>query len=84
MFVNDASLFLDAWGAKAIRLGWSVADLFGLDPVMPMARYDRMGLLWILKNERVIALTATEARLAGGLTYYRQAARDGFCTGSAT
>ena len=35
-----------------------------------MARYDRMGLLWLLKGERVVALTATEARLSGGLTVY--------------
>jgi hypothetical protein len=26
-----------------------------------MARYDRMGLLWFLKGERVVALTATDA-----------------------
>ena len=37
-----------------------------------MARYDRMGLIWMLKAERVIALTATEARLSGGLAYYRK------------
>ena len=31
-----------------------------------MARYDRMGMIWMLKGERVVALTATAARLSGG------------------
>jgi hypothetical protein len=31
-----------------------------------MAAYDRIGLVWMLKGERVVALTATEARLSGG------------------
>ena len=30
-----------------------------------MARYDRMGLIWMLKGERAVALTATEAKLSG-------------------
>jgi len=46
--------------------------LFGLDPVAPMARYDRMGLIWMLKGERVVALAATEVKLSGGLTFYRK------------
>ena len=37
-----------------------------------MARYDCMGLIWMLKGERVAALTAAEARLSGGLTFYRK------------
>jgi hypothetical protein len=36
-----------------------------LHPDAPMARYDQMGLIWMLKGERVVALTATEARLSG-------------------
>jgi hypothetical protein len=30
-----------------------------------MARYDRMGLIWMLKGERVVARAATGARLSG-------------------
>jgi hypothetical protein len=70
-FINDAGLFLDAWGKQAERLGWTVDDLFGLHPRTPMARYDQMGMLWLLKGEHVVALTATEARLSGALTYRR-------------
>jgi hypothetical protein len=71
-FVDDAGRFLDRWSGEAERLGWTAGDLFGLDPVKPMARYDNMGMVWMLKGEIVIALIATEARLSGGLTYYRK------------
>ena len=71
-FINDAGIFLDQWGHEAERLGWRSADLFGLVRTAPMARYDCMGLLWLLKGERVVALTATEAKLSGGLTVYRK------------
>jgi hypothetical protein len=73
MFANDVRVFLDAWGVQAARLGWTVDDLFGLDPGAPMSRYDRMGLLWMLKGYRVVALTSSEARLNRGLAYYRSA-----------
>jgi hypothetical protein len=71
LFIDDAGLFFDAWGQKALLLGWSASDLFGLEPLAPMARYDCMGLLWLLKGARVVSLTSTEARLSDGLTYYR-------------
>ena len=71
-FVDDAGLFLDLWGSEAERLGWTSADLFGLDPVKPMARYDNMGMVWMLKGEAVIELTAKSAKLSGGLTYRRR------------
>jgi hypothetical protein len=31
-----------------------------------------MGLLWMLQGERVVDLTATEAMLSGGLTFYQR------------
>jgi hypothetical protein len=40
-----------------------------------MAHYDRMGLIWLLKGERVVALTAIGARLSGGLTFHRKGCR---------
>ncbi|MGC1577863.1 MAG: hypothetical protein WA813_17395, partial [Beijerinckiaceae bacterium] len=71
-FINDAGLFFDRWGKQAEALGWRADELFGLAPDAPMGRYDRMGLIWILKGECVQALTATTARLNGGLTFYRK------------
>jgi hypothetical protein len=55
-------------------LGWRPEELFGLDPGAPMARYDQMGLIWMLRGETVISMTAATARLSGGLTFYRKAA----------
>jgi hypothetical protein len=75
-FINDAGLFLDAWGKHANRLGWTVEDLFGLHPTAGLRRHDQAGLCWLLKGERVIALTANEARLSGGLTYYSSTSHD--------
>jgi hypothetical protein len=71
-FINDAGLFLDCWGRQAKALGWRSEELFGIHPDAPMARYDRMELVWMLKGERIVALTATEAKLSGGLTFYRK------------
>jgi hypothetical protein len=31
-----------------------------------------MGLIWMVKGEDVVALTATRARAAGGLTWYQK------------
>ena len=71
-FINDAGLLLDYWGKQAEALGLRSEELFGLDPDAPMARYDRMGLIWMLHGETVVEITATEARLSGGLTFYRK------------
>jgi hypothetical protein len=77
--VVDAGVFLAAWGAQAEALGWTPDDLFGLDPVAPMARYDTMGLVWLLQGCPVVALTDTAAtiRMPAGnhLRFYRRAAR---------
>jgi hypothetical protein len=71
-FLADAESFLDTWADKANQMGCTAEELFGLHPTAPMARYDCMGLLWMLQGERVIALTATMAKLSGGLTFYRK------------
>jgi hypothetical protein len=71
-FINDAGLFFDRWGKPAEALGWRADELFGLDPCAPLARYDRMGLIWMVKSERVVDLTATGGRLSGGLMFYRK------------
>jgi hypothetical protein len=44
-------------GSEAPRLGRTSVHLFGLDPVKPLARYDRMGLFWVLKGESVLKLS---------------------------
>jgi hypothetical protein len=71
--IRDGVEFLDEWGEIAARLRYSPNELFGIDPVAPVARYDKMGMLWLLKGERVVALTEIEARLSSGLAFHRKA-----------
>jgi hypothetical protein len=70
-FVNDAGLLLDAWGQHAAALGWTPEDLFGLHLVAPLARYDHMGLCWLLKGNTVRLLNVDSATLSDGLIYRR-------------
>ena len=60
--VADAERFLSEWGDTAEGLGWKASDFFGLHPTVPLSRVDAIGLCWLLKNQRVVLLTATEAR----------------------
>ena len=69
--LDDAAVFLGVWEAQAEALGWRADELFGLHPSAPLARYDRMGLLWLMRGRRVIELTASAARLSNGMTYRR-------------
>jgi hypothetical protein len=48
-----------------MRLGWDVEDLFGLHPTAGLNRHDAAALIRMLKGERVVAPTVTEARLSG-------------------
>jgi hypothetical protein len=72
----DAEAFLRRWGAQAAALGWQADDLFGLDPVAPLRRYDKMGLIWLLHGQPVVALTAGTATIrtssGGAVTFYRR------------
>ena len=52
-----ANLFADQWSAEAYRLGWTAAEVFGLDDLKPATRHDRKGLAWLLPDgARVISL----------------------------
>lgn len=72
LFLNDGGVFLDRWGSEAVSLGWKVGDLFGLDPAVPLARYDRMGLVWLLKAARVVSLSSTIAAISSGHSHTRR------------
>ncbi len=58
--INDAGLFLDAWGGQAERLGWSADDLFS-----------PAGLAWSLEGAHVTRLTRTSATLSDERTFTR-------------
>jgi hypothetical protein len=61
--VDDGWRFLSSWGEQAAALGWSDHDLFALHPFAPDARYDTMGLVWLLRGRPVVALTASTAAI---------------------
>jgi hypothetical protein len=50
-----------------MALTWTAKNLFGLHPLAPLARYDAMGLVWLLRGRRVRYLTAIDAVLQDGL-----------------
>lgn len=71
--LRDADAFLETWAESAHALGWTARDLFGLFPVPDhaapsfrrLARYDAIGLIWLLKGRSVVALTADGAAIQG-------------------
>lgn len=75
-FIDDIGRFLDSpFCAGAAALGWGPHDLFGCDRDRPFARIDQAGLLWLLKGDKLIALTentATIARRTGARQTYRR------------
>jgi hypothetical protein len=60
--VADAKRFIDRWGPRAARLGWSADLLFGTNPPDdPFADYSGFGLVWLIGGGRVLALPACSA-----------------------
>jgi hypothetical protein len=74
--IIDAGRFLDQWGAQAAALGWSTLNVFGAHPTHPVERVDCAGLVWSLRDDELLAITADTARIrrqSGAiLTYYRR------------
>ena len=81
--VEDGRRFLAAWADRAEALGWTARDLFGLMPVpghakpsfSRLARYDEIGLIWLLAGREVGALTEATAAIrspTGAITTYRR------------
>ena len=73
-------------GEPAESLGWTARDLFGLHemPDTPhasyrrLARYDRTGLIWLLRGAVVVDLTERVAaifRRSGAMTTYWRAGK---------
>jgi hypothetical protein len=65
--LDDGGQFLDAWGNKAAKMGWTPGELF-----------DRpSGLVWRLAGERVVAMSEDSARVSSGRFSSSDAARPG-------
>jgi len=74
--VDNAARFADRWGRQAFDLGWSVRDVFGCHPDRPRERIDQAGLVWLIGDHEVVAITADTAVIqtstGNHLTYYRR------------
>ncbi len=74
--IDNAARFADRWGRQAIDLGWSVRDVFGCHPTRPWKRIDQAGLVWLIGDHEVVAITDDTAVLmtpcGNRQTYYRR------------
>ena len=76
-FLEDASVFVrSSWDKQAAALGWTPIDLVGCDRKKPFARIDRLGLIWLLNGDKVVALSTDtaviESATSSRLTYHRR------------
>jgi hypothetical protein len=74
--IADARNFFDRWSQHADLLGWTDEDLVGVHPAAPMARYDAMGLLLLMRGGEVTHLRQDSAvirALSGVSLVYRKA-----------
>jgi hypothetical protein len=75
-FIDDCGRFLDlGWANRAEAFDWGPLHLFGCDRERPLARYDHMGLLWLIQGRKLVALTtetATIDTLTGSLQTHRR------------
>jgi hypothetical protein len=86
--IEDGRRFLKQWGGQAEALGWTVTELFGLDPIpahagpayQRLSRYDNTGLIWLLQGNPVAALTESTAAVkmpTGNILTYRKRHKPG-------
>jgi hypothetical protein len=67
---EDGRAFLARWGDRAEAFAWTARDLFGLHPIpndhgpayRRFARYDAIGLIWLLRGRQVVALSSTRQK----------------------
>ena len=73
--IDNAGTFIDRFASQAASLGWDTASVFGCHPVAPTARLDLAGLVFLIGDGEIIAITTMTAKIrtAGGsvLTYQR-------------
>ena len=61
--IATAGKLLEHWGSQLAALGWTAEDVFGADPNAPWQRLDCMGLIPLLGDSEVVAVTAEAAIL---------------------
>jgi len=62
--VSDGGRFLDhGWAERAVAIGWSAVDVFGVHPLAPSARYDGMGLVPLISGGQVVDIKPDRATI---------------------
>jgi hypothetical protein len=64
--IDDGRRFIDRWGVEAARLGWQVRDVFALHPTAPAARYDAMGIAFLIGGGDVVLVSPDHACIRRG------------------
>ena len=67
--------FCRVWGPTAHALGWRALDLFGCHRLKPYYRLDAAGLVWLLTDREVVAMSPDAAALrtpSGARQTYRR------------
>lgn len=74
MLTADARQFLAMWGDDAVAAGWGTLDVFGANPDPNHRRFDRLGLVLLLRGRPVQELSADSATIGerqDTTTFYR-------------
>ncbi len=62
--VKVAALFADSWAMKAMSLGWTVEEIFGIHKICPSRRFGSMGLVYCLATTPADKMLKIDARQA--------------------
>ena len=64
--IHNAGAFMSTWATRAHRLGWTSTGLFAVHPTRPVAALDVIGLVPLLGDRTILAMTADTATLDAG------------------
>ena len=74
--LDDAVQFIKRWAEQADRLGWKSWEVWGVSSSAPRYRFDGMGLIPLLRGQKITALTVEaaviETHTSNRLRFYRR------------
>lgn len=63
---NCVAFIRDGWAAKAIWLGWSELELFGVHPAAPWLRFDCLGAALLARSVQAVTAESVVSEAASG------------------
>ena len=61
----DAKDLMGRWAPMLAAMKWTATEAFGVDPQGPVDRPDHMSLLWLMRGQRISAVTTNAVILRG-------------------